>query len=232
MFGIDFDMLAKSLNNDWHNLLAVSAPANSRPQPFDWSNLAIRREPDKGIDWVKIAAQMRGNQPLGPARMASPIRQTASAGPLMINQSTNNQSVDSQRAAALDMARQMYGEEAARVLDATFDTEAGWGGAVGDTDLNPVGSHGPLQFYGGGGMLNAFAADKGIKDLAEAGRYVRTNPLEAVQWALKGYYGSALKAGMDAGLSGADLATYVQQYGQRSVAPERAGAAYRRKYGG
>jgi hypothetical protein len=142
-----------------------------------------------------------------------------------------NLPVDAQRSQALAYARALFGEEGMRVLNATFETEGGWSGAVGDTKLNPVGSHGPLQFYGGGGQLNAFAAEKGFKDLAKAGEYVRTHPLEAVIWALNGYYGRVLRQGLDMGLRGPELATYVQANAQRSENPERAGANYMRLYG-
>jgi hypothetical protein len=140
--------------------------------------------------------------------------------------------VQQQRATALALARAMFGDEGERQLNTTFDVEDGWNGAVGDRDLSPVGSYGPLQFYGGGGQLNNFAAAKGINDLMEAGRYVQANPLEAIEWALNNYYGNALRAGMDQRLRGEDLAQYVQQYGQRSKNPERAREVYRRLYGG
>lgn len=147
--------------------------------------------------------------------------------PAIPNTSKANADAAQQRDAALQYARTLFGEEGARVLNATFEVENGWTGIVGDNGM----SYGPLQFYGGGGQLNNFAAYKGIADIHEAGAYVKAHPLEAVLWALHNYYGQALQAGLDAGLRGPSLATYVQQHGQASVAPERAGAAYIRLYG-
>lgn len=122
-------------------------------------------------------------------------------------------------------------EEAAQVAMAIAQTEGGLNGAVGDLNLSPIGSHGPFQFYGSGGMLNVFAAQHGMS-LQEAADYVRANPYYAATWALRGYLGRAIREGQAKGLRGAELATYAQRYGQRSVAPERAGANYARLFGG
>jgi hypothetical protein len=134
--------------------------------------------------------------------------------------------VDGDLNQALALAVEMFGPGADRVLNTTISAEGGWNAGIGDTHLNPAGSHGPLQFYGGGGQLNNFAAQHGMS-VEAAGAYVRSHPLEAVKWALNNYYGNALRAGMDLGLRGADLAEYVQMNGQRSDPNITAGKAKR-----
>jgi GNAT superfamily N-acetyltransferase len=67
-------------------------------------------------------------------------------------------------------------------------------------------------------------------------KWVEDNPNEAVKWAIgtpdkPGYLGLAIRAGIDKGLSGADLATYAQQHGQVSVSPERAGQNWTALFG-
>lgn len=59
-----------------------------------------------------------------------------------------------------------------------------------------------------------------VNDIALATRYAATT-----------YLGRAIAAGREQGLSGAELATYVQRYGQVSEHPERTGANYQRLYG-
>lgn len=140
-----------------------------------------------------------------------------------------NTDTSGQRTQALAYARSLFGEEGARVLDTTFNVEGGWDRTVG---AGTAGKGGPLQFAGGG-ELNNFAKYKGITDLVQAGDYARSHPLEAVTWALNGYYGQAIRAGMDADLRGASLAEYVQMKGQRSAAftAGRAYSDYQQHYG-
>ncbi len=107
------------------------------------------------------------------------------------------------------------------VVRAIATVEGGLGGATGDAGL----SHGPFQFYFGGGQGNNFARDMGMTD-QQAQQYIQQNPMAAVNWALDGYLGNSIRQGMAKGLQGPNLATYAQQYGQVSVSPERAGAAY------
>jgi conjugative element/phage-associated large polyvalent protein len=132
-------------------------------------------------------------------------------------------------ASAADAASWL-GAEGQKALQAILVTEGGMDNARGDQGL----SAGPLQFYSGGpgdpGQLDVFARDKGLT-LAQARTYVEQNPSEAVQWAIgtadaPGYLGRALVNGQRQGLTGADLATFAQHYGQVSVSPERAGANY------
>lgn len=121
-------------------------------------------------------------------------------------------------------------DEGARILVAVTETEGGLTGAVGDTHLNPRGSRGPFQFYEGGQMpgFRSWLQQQGIQgdpdvlvnDIALATRYAATT-----------YLGRAIAAGREQGLSGAELATYVQRYGQVSEHPERTGANYQRLYG-
>lgn len=127
------------------------------------------------------------------------------------------------------------GEDGARAIQAILVTEGGMTGAIGDRHLNPVGSHGPFQFYGSnvpgqGGQLNTFAAQNGMT-LQQAGEYVRANPEAAIDWAINGYLGNAVRRGQQAGLSGSALATYGQRYGQVSESPERAGGNYNALFG-
>jgi len=118
------------------------------------------------------------------------------------------------------------GEEAGRVAAAIALTEGGLNGARGDNGQ----SAGVFQFYGGGGQLNNFAAYLNTS-LEEAANIATQRPDLAVQYALRGYLGAAIQAGLDAGLSGPELATYAQRYGQVSVSPERAGQSYNSLFG-
>jgi hypothetical protein len=127
------------------------------------------------------------------------------------------------------------GPDGQKALQAILVTEGGMNNARGDN----AASAGPLQFFGeeGGraGQLNVFARDRGLT-LAQARTYAEQNPAEAVRWAIgtpdaPGYLGKALANGQRQGLTGADLATYAQHYGQVSVSPERAGANYSALFG-
>lgn len=119
------------------------------------------------------------------------------------------------------------GQEGARVAMAIAQTEGGLAGAVGDQAIG--GSFGPFQFYTGG-MLPAYAKSLGVA-LQEAAQIATQYPEHAAAWALSGYLGQAIKAGIQQGLSGTQLATYAQTYGQRSESPERAGANYDALFG-
>jgi murein DD-endopeptidase MepM/ murein hydrolase activator NlpD len=123
------------------------------------------------------------------------------------------------------------GDQGQKVVQAVLVTEGGLSGARGDQGK----SAGPLQFYEQG-QLATFARQHGL-DLASAKDYVEQHPLEAVQWAIgtassPGYLAQAILRGQAQGLSGADLATYVQRTGQVSVSPERAGANYNALFSG
>jgi hypothetical protein len=101
-------------------------------------------------------------------------------------------------------------------------------------------SYSLLQLYRGGGQLANFAADMGMTE-EQAGEYARDNPSVVSAWALNprgfngwqhgGYLNAAIQRGQEQGLTGADLATYVQKTGQVSVSPERAGANFERLFG-
>lgn len=125
-----------------------------------------------------------------------------------------------------DLARRLgLGEEGARVAVSIAITEGGISGAVGDQGQ----AFGPFQFHREG-MLPAFARDKGVS-LDQAGELARRDQLAAAEWALRGYLGQAIRAGQAKGLSGPELATYAQQYGQRSQRPETAGQRYAHLFG-
>jgi len=126
-----------------------------------------------------------------------------------------------------------FGGDAARAVQSVLVTEGGMNNARGDSGD----SAGPLQFYGGpgGGQLNNLANQLGM-GLDQAKQWVENNPVAAVQWALgspdaPGYLGKALLEGARRGLSGPDLATFIQRTGQVSVSPERAGANYQNLFG-
>lgn len=225
MFGLDTGGLARAINNDISSV--VRGMQGSRPpvaEPAaDWAGFA-RNLTDPRT--ARVAPTNSGMRPASAAASAPMPFAPASSAATATLAGTGDQ-----RAAALALARAMFGDEGERQLNTTFDVEGGWNGEVGDRDLSPVGSYGPLQFYGGGGQLNNFAAAKGIGDLMEAGRYVLANPLEAVRWALNNYYGNALREGLDQRLTGEELAEYIQRHGQRSRNPERARDTYRRLYG-
>lgn len=114
-------------------------------------------------------------------------------------------------------------EEGARAAVAVARTEGGMEGAQGDQAIG--GSRGTFQLYFGGGMGNEYARSRGISE-QQADAELAADPHAANRWALGGYLGSAIKEGQQKGLRGADLATYAQRHGQRSVSPERAGASY------
>lgn len=124
-------------------------------------------------------------------------------------------------AAIYQLARALgFDDEAARVPIAVAITEAGRSGAIGDAGQ----SFGPFQFYTGG-MLPAFAQYLGVS-VPEAGQIAINDQAVAITWALSTYLGAAIRQGQMLGYRGAELATYAQRYGQRSVSPERTGANY------
>src|SRR5579859_2137763 len=128
-------------------------------------------------------------------------------------------------------AASWLGDQGAKAVQAVLLTEGGLAGAKGDQGR----SRGPLQFLGGGGQLDNFAAQHNLT-LAQAGDYVEQHPEAAISWAIgtpdqPGYLGAAILAGQKAGLQGPDLATYAQQHGQVSVSPERAGANWNALFG-
>ncbi len=129
------------------------------------------------------------------------------------------------------IGEERLGQEGGRVLAAVLATE---GAIVARADRRDIGDHGqsygPLQFYAHGELAH-FAQDHHMS-LNQAGEYVRSHPREAVTWAVDGYLGRTIRAGLAAGLRGPELATYAQRRGQRSVAPERAGLQYERLFAG
>src|SRR5262245_25426924 len=120
-----------------------------------------------------------------------------------------------------DARRAGLDDEGARVAAAIAQTEHGYEGALGDQGA----SAGTFQLHHAGGMGNAYAASRGLSP-EQSIAALREDPHAANDWALRGYLGQAIREGQAQGLSGADLATYAQRYGQRSVSPERAGANY------
>ena len=148
---------------------------------------------------------------------------TAGASPAGLNLSQGRdperqqQAYQQARASGLD-------DEGARVLVAVLETEGGTRGAIGDQGQ----AHGGYQFHERG-ELPGFAAWLGTT-VDDARRRAQDVGL-ATRYAAEGYLGQAIEAGRKLGLAGAELATYVQQHGQRSVSPETTGANYTRLFG-
>lgn len=91
--------------------------------------------------------------------------------------------------------------------------EGGWSGNIGDGGT----SFGVFQFHQGG-MLDSFAAWLGT-NMTSAGYIAVQQPNVAIQFALQpgGYLYNALQQGAAAGNTGADLAMYAEQFGQRAA---------------
>lgn len=136
------------------------------------------------------------------------------------------------------MGIQMHGTDFGHAATAIAISE----GAAGDlTKPGAGGARGPFQFDPGG-ELPAWAAFLGMS-VAEAGDYAGTHPMQAAQWALRGYLGDAILAGQAKGLRGQALANYGSRYGQRPQGSEiddpnnpaafwaRAGRAHLARYG-
>jgi hypothetical protein len=113
------------------------------------------------------------------------------------------------------------GLEGAKVAKAIAGTEGGLSGRIGDEGK----AHGWFQMHEQGELAN-YARDNGLS-IQQARAVVAAHPEHAAAWALVGYLGKAIKDGQAKGLTGADLATYAQTYGQRSKTPEKAGEMYR-----
>ena len=117
-------------------------------------------------------------------------------------------------------------EEGTKAALSVLRQEGGYTGAV-----NPKsGSVGALQFAPKGELAN-FARSIN-RTPAEASALLQQAPMAGVDWALRGYLGNAIREGQAKGLTGAELATYAQQYGQRSESPQLAGQRYTELFGG
>jgi hypothetical protein len=106
-------------------------------------------------------------------------------------------------------------QDQANAAIAVAQAEGGWNGAVGDTQLG--GSYGIFQFLWNN-VLSGFASFLNTSQ-TNAATIAQTQPQTAISYALgpQGYLYQAIKAGSAQGLSGADLAGYAEQYGQRSA---------------
>lgn len=134
---------------------------------------------------------------------------------------------DQQKAAYEEALASGLDEEGARILVAVTETEGGLTGNIGDQGQ----SRGGYQFHEGGQMpgFRAWLAQQGI----QGDPNVLVNDIRlTTRYAATGYLGRAIAAGRAQGLSGAELATYVQQHGQVSVDPWKTGQNYQRLYGG
>lgn len=117
------------------------------------------------------------------------------------------------------------GPDFARAAMAISASETGGGRLL--SEVGGTGAQGPFQFDPGGELRN-FATFLHTT-VAEAGAISRSQPMLAAKWALEGYLGDALRAGLARGLTGASLAVYGSRVGQRPRAglEERAGEWYR-----
>lgn len=113
-------------------------------------------------------------------------------------------------------------DEGARAAVAVVITEGGRGGAVNPTD--PGGSYGPLQLSWFGQLPN-YARYLGVS-LQDAAYQAIHDEGGVIAWGLSNYLGNTIAAGQAAGVRGADLATYAQQFGQVSINPWVAGQNY------
>lgn len=120
---------------------------------------------------------------------------------------------------ALEITRDI---EFSRAITAVAAREGGLYGAIGDNGR----SHGPLQFHLYGQLPNF--AKKLNAPLPVAGETARSpeNWDKVIKFAWEGYLGDAYREGKARGLTGPDLATYISQYGQRSVNPGLSGKKY------
>src|SRR6266576_1752515 len=167
----------------------------------------------------------------GPAGAAAAATQTTAGlsggGDLSGQIGQRGQQIMSQGA----QAASWLGEQGQKALQSVLVTEGGLNNARGDNGK----SAGPLQFYEGGQLAN-LASQLGMT-LDAAKDWVEQHPSDAVRWAIgtadkPGYLGAVIQKGIQLGKSGAELATYAQQYGQVSVSPERAGSNYSSLFGG
>lgn len=173
---------------------------------FDAPSLAVRRPREDATTTEKDPTAVRR-----PGQKPGPSAAAGQGAPGSIAGIPAEQQAVAQTIVADAVKR--FGPQAGPVVAALLVQEAGLGGAVGDTNLNPVGSHGPFQFYGGGGQLNAYAAARGIS-LEQAGQLARTNPQDAATWAFENYLGNALRQGIQRGESGEQLLRTVLAGGQ------------------
>lgn len=114
-------------------------------------------------------------------------------------------------------------DEGAKVLQAVAGFENSLTGEVGDNGQ----SFGIYQFHMRG-ELPGFAKWAGVS--VEDAKKLASDPDIATRYAAETYLGQALADGRKAGLSGSQLATYVQRYGQRSDNPEKTGAIFSAQY--
>lgn len=160
--------------------------------------------------------------------------QTMNGTPITAPQGAGGPSVASSSGSNPEKQAEVYREarasglddEGARILVAVTETEGGLAGAIGDQGR----SRGPFQFHEGGQMpgFRAWLGQQGIQ--GDPNTLVHDVRL-TTRYAATTYLGQAIAAGRARGLSGADLATYVQQYGQVSVDPWKTGQNYQRLYG-
>lgn len=128
------------------------------------------------------------------------------------------------------LATSIGGVDFGRAAAAISASETGGGRSL--LEQGGTGAVGPFQFDPGGELKN-FARDLHVS-ISEAARIAMAEPMKAAAWALQGYLGTALRAGIGQGLSGADLAMFGSRYGQRPYGDnwKKAGDWYQQLYPG
>jgi hypothetical protein len=170
------------------------------------------------VEMAPIAAEQSfDTQPATPVSNVSP----GASAPPIAGSDPEAQARIYQRARASGLD-----DEGARVLVAVSETEGGTRGAVGDNGQ----SRGVYQFHEKGEMpaFRRWVAQQGIEGDPNQ---LAVDPDVATRYAAEGYLGQAIARGRQLGYTGADLATYVQRTGQRSVDPARTGSNYERLFG-
>ena len=128
------------------------------------------------------------------------------------------------------IASKIGGGDFARAAVAISASETGGGKLL--SEVGGTGAQGPFQFDPVGELRN-FAKYLGVS-VEQAGLISRAQPMLAAQWALENYLGDALREGLAQGLSGAELANFGSQVGQRPYGDnwKKAGEWYRNLFPG
>jgi hypothetical protein len=196
----------------------TTAPSRSwkLPSPFD---LFGAPEPEPAATTTTTAARPAAGTPVA---MPSASRPTSAGSPSF----SSGKSPEGQSRVYQTAINSGLDDEGARVLVAVTETEGGWGGAIGDEGQ----SRGIYQMHERGEMpgFRAWVREQGIPGDPNQLAY---DPEVATRYAATTYLGNAVKQGRAMGLSGPDLATFVQRTGQRSVRPETTGENYSRLFG-
>lgn len=126
------------------------------------------------------------------------------------------------------IATSIGGPEFGRIATSIAALETGGGRDMFEDEGT---GRGPFQFSTPG-QLDAYARHLGMS-IEEAGKEAIRNPLEAAEWALKGYLGRAIRGGLEEHPGDIrSAAEYAQRYGQVSIEPQRVRDWYDRLFPG